>query len=199
MSGLAIATVLGNPGAVRPAAPPAPARADCAAAPAASDAGFVETLLPRHGMRPLGFRGRLLVEAGMARDAAEPALALVSRVAIHETEQGALVGSIRHQPRQADMPALTYAGMFADCEALKAWLAAHDPLADLPVQVILPAGEAAADAGALAHAGQELVQIRLRFKALLAALVAPPCAASPGFDDPFRTPPTPTSQGNPVP
>lgn len=192
MPGLAIATVLGRRTEL-PSAGPAALPSVAAATERQVASGFVDTALPRHGKRPLAFRGRLLVEAAMADDAASPPLVVASRVAIHETEQGALVGSIRHQPRQADMPALTYAALFADCEALKAWLAAHDPLADLPVQVILP-GPEAADADALARAGQELGRIRARFQALLAALVAPPTAPSPGFDDPFRQP-----QGNLTP
>jgi hypothetical protein len=161
MAGLAIAWQLG--GAALPPAAPAP-----------QGNGFRTTVLPRHGRRPLGFSGRLLVEAGITTDATGASLPVASQVALYETEAGGMVAAIRHVQPGQDVPAISYAETFADGEALKDWLGTHDPLADLPVQALLPDNAAALPpALALAAAGHEIARIRAAFQALLAALLAP--------------------------
>lgn len=191
MAGLAIATRLGGAAvapAAEPAPPPAPAPAPAPAAAAATnpvpqDDGFRTTVLPRHGRRPLGFAGRLLVEAGITTDANGVRLPVASRIALYETAAGGIVAAISHVQPGQDVPAISHAEPFADCESLKTWLGTHDPLADLPVQALLPDNaEALPPVMALAAAGREIARIRAAFHALLAALLAPMADVDPAED-----------------
>ncbi|RYJ02244.1 MAG: hypothetical protein EON47_08125 [Acetobacteraceae bacterium] len=98
-------------------------------------------VLPRHGLRPLRFKGRALVRAA-ARD---PALPVWSEVVVHETEGGLLVVAIRHECRGEAAPPCVYAEAFGHTDAAIEFLHAHDPLRDLPVAVLYAGAEAAPD------------------------------------------------------
>lgn len=129
---------------------------------AAPGAGFAWTVLPRHGRRPLGFEGRLLVQAASR----PPALPVWSELAVHETSRGALVASIRHRtPDEAEPgPALLAdAEARADAAALIEWLRHHDPVAHLPAALLLEGGADPADALRIVAA------LRADWRALLAA------------------------------
>ncbi len=92
-------------------------------------------LLPRHGLRPLGFSGRLLVQAA-ARD---PALPVWSEAAVYETADNGLVAVIHHALREAPLLDRHYARACEDVEDVLAFLHAHDPLCDLSVDALYAA------------------------------------------------------------
>ncbi len=106
---------------------------------AAVQGGFAWTILPRHGRRPLAFWGRLLLQAAHR----EPGLPVWSDLALHETDGGLIVVAVRHLLRgpdgAPDGPPLCYAAASRDAAALRAMLAAHDPMADLPAGLLLGA------------------------------------------------------------
>lgn len=139
--------------------------------------GFAWTTLPRHGRRPLGFHGRLLVQASCR----QPELPVWSEVTLHEAVDGALVAAVRHVLRGAEdaagaLDARCYAESSQDSTVLLDLLLAHDPLADLPVEALLDVcGEAGVAAAPLRAAS-----LRHAWRAVLAAalgLPAPPEAA----------------------
>jgi predicted flap endonuclease-1-like 5' DNA nuclease len=131
--------------------------------------GFARTLLPRHRRRPLGFQGRLLLGAACR----QPGLPVWSEVALHESEDGLLVAAWRHAPRNG-APPLCYADASRDPAALRALLLGHDPLADLPADLLLPPGTAAA------AAGESAARLRAAWRALLAAALG---LAAPDLPD----------------
>jgi hypothetical protein len=94
----------------------------------AAEPDFAFTLLPRHGQRPLGFRGRLLVNAV----AQAPTLPVESRIALHETEGGALVAAIRHATRPPLPPESRCYATAAAADELLDFLHGLDPLRDMP-------------------------------------------------------------------
>jgi hypothetical protein len=96
-------------------------------------ADFAFTLLPRHGQRPLGFHGRLLVSAV----AKAPSLPVESLVALHETDSGALVAAIRHTTRPPLPPESRCYAATAAADELLDFLQGHDPLRDMPSHWLL--------------------------------------------------------------
>jgi hypothetical protein len=145
---------------------------------------FARTVVPRHGARPLGFEGRLLLRASCQ----PPALPVWSELAVHETAAGALVGTVRHCPRGPDGapegPPFSYAATCDDPGELLDWLHSHDPLADLPS--FLLAGPAF-DGGPARPASAAL---RDAWRALLDATFGPGSdrASSTLHGDPGATP-----------
>ncbi len=93
---------------------------------------FETILLLRHGLRPLGFSGRVLFEVSQR----DPALRVWSRVAVYEREDERLVASIHHQLRGAAPLSRHFAEACAGIDAVLAFLHAHDPLRDLPVEAL---------------------------------------------------------------
>jgi hypothetical protein len=145
------------------------------------EAGFAFTLLPRHGRRPLGFEGRLLVSAAVE----EPDLPVASAIALHETATGGLVAAIRHRTR-APLPedSRCYAEA-ASPEELLGFLRTHDPLRDLPADWLLHAADPGADAERLAAAAALAPRLRAAWRGLIAACFGTPepaggAAARPG-------------------
>jgi len=143
--------------------------------------GFAWTMLPRHGRRPLGFHGRLLVHVSCR----QPELPVWSEVTLHEAADGALVAAVRHVLRGAEdtagaLDARCYAESSQDSAELLELLLAHDPLADLPVEVLLDAfGEAGVAAAPLRAAS-----LRLAWRTVLAAALGLPApAAEAAFPD----------------
>lgn len=155
------------PGELVPCPPPQ------AAADVAPE-GFAWTMLPRHGRRPLGFHGRLLVQAACR----QPELPVWSEITLHEAADGALVAAVTHVLRGAEdtagaPAARCYAESSQDSTVLLDLLLAHDPLADLPVEALL---DACGEAG-VAAAPQRAASLRHAWRAVLAAalgLPAPP-------------------------
>lgn len=147
---------------------------------------FAWTMLARHGRRPLGFQGHLLVQAASRA----PSLPVWSELAVHETEQGTLVGAIRHVVRDlAGQPVGTpfqYAEACGDPAALLDWFYVHDPVADLPAETLLGRGDDPVGAtrmpGILRDAWQALLTVTFGAGAGIEAA------------DPFATP---TAAGHP--
>jgi len=136
--------------------------------------GFAWTILPRHGRRPLGFHGRLLVQASCR----QPELPVWSEVTLHEATDGALVAAVRHVLRgvedAAGAPAARcYAETSQDSMALLDLLLAHDPLADLPVEALLGA---CGEAGVAAASGRA-ASLRHAWRAVLAAALGLPASS----------------------
>jgi hypothetical protein len=159
----------------QPLAPP------CAAPPPAStpEPGFAFTLLQRHGRRPLGFEGRLLVAAELA----EPGLPLTSRIALHETAEGGLVAAIRHAMRPPLAEESRHYAEAAPADALLGFLHAHDPLRDLPADWLLQVAEnshdlAKAEADRLAAAAALALRLRTAWRGLVAACFGLPAQAA---------------------
>jgi hypothetical protein len=136
--------------------------------PMRAASAFATTVLPRHGRRPLGFQGRLLVQAASRA----PGLPVWSEIAVHETDAGTLVGAIRHIARAAPQTALHYAEAAPTPRALLGWLHAHDPVADLPAEILLgPARDlraAPAIAAALRDAWRGLLVVTFDADAVVA-------------------------------
>jgi hypothetical protein len=130
--------------------------------PGEAGQGFAWTVLPRHGLRPLGFTGRLLLEASSR----QPGLAIASGLAVHETADGRLVAAVRHLP-DADLPRC-YATCCATPAELLELLRAHDPLADLPAEPLFTA-----DADDAAAAFRQVRALRAAWGALLDATFGP--------------------------
>jgi hypothetical protein len=121
--------------AARAGGPHRARRTAAAIAPAADPGeGFGWTLLARHGLRPLGFTGRLLFEAGNRATAAP----IWSEIAVFETGDTRFVGQIRHG--SAPPGAFAYADAFVcqDAQAVPAAFACHRPLALLPLELLEP-------------------------------------------------------------
>jgi hypothetical protein len=128
-------------------------------APPPRAACFAMTVLPRHGRRPLGFQGRLLVAAELD----QPGLPVASRIALHETPDGGLVAAIRHATRAPLEDAVRCYAEAAPAEALLGFLHAHDPLRDLPADWMLQAATDLATAASLAP------RLRAAWRGLIAA------------------------------
>jgi hypothetical protein len=156
-----IADIPTDGNALRPAVPP--------------EAAFVPTLLPRHGRRPLGFAGRLLVAAELD----EPGLPVTSRIALHETPDGCLVAAIRHATRAPLEEETRCYAEAADVEALLGFLHAHDPLRDLPADWMLQAAQDIAAAERLAAAAALAPRLRAAWRGLIAACFGLPDATAP--------------------
>ncbi len=75
------------------------ARADQAAA---LDAGFIWTMLPRHGRRPVRFLGREMLRADSRAAARAGPLKLWSDIQIYELYAGGFVTSVRHLRTEDD-------------------------------------------------------------------------------------------------
>ncbi|MGK7867646.1 hypothetical protein [Falsiroseomonas sp. E2-1-a20] len=109
--------------------------------------GFLS--LPRHGRRPLGFHGRLLLQVS----AREPTLPVWSDVTVHEAISSHLVIAIRHGLREniddlrceGAAHSRHYAESCEGPDAALAFLHAHDPLQDLPVEALYAAAEGLAE------------------------------------------------------
>ena len=71
-------------------------------AEAAQSAGFVWTLLPRHGRRPARFLGRVLLRADNRGAAQNGRLPFWSDIHVHELFGGGFVISVRHMRPQDD-------------------------------------------------------------------------------------------------
>jgi len=139
-------------------------------APAASPQDFSYLLLPRHGLRPLGFSGRLLARV----EAAPPDLPVASRVALHEAEGGGFVCAIRHRLCPPLPPEeRCYASFAADAAAVLGFLHAHDPLRDLPAGALLPEGGEQDCAEVLAAAAALAPRLRAIWRELLATSFGP--------------------------
>lgn len=157
-------------GIARPLATPA------AAPEPPPEPGFAFLLLPRHGRRPLGFRGRLLVSAELE----EPGLPIASAIALHETDGGGLVAAIRHTTRSPLPDDSRHYAEAAPAEALLGFLQEHDPLRDLPADWLLqasPAGDIA-EAERLAAAAALAPRLRAAWRGLIAACFGLPEGAS---------------------
>ena len=135
---------------------------------------MVWTLLPRHGERPLGFHGRLLLDASNH----DAALFAWSEIAVYQPARtGAAspgyVVAVRHRSVERAAPLWQHAVMCADAAAVHGYLRGHDPVAVMPVGIIAgAAGLAGADA--LLAAVQDAVAGQRRgWQALLARLFAP--------------------------
>jgi hypothetical protein len=137
--------------------------------------GFAFTLLPRHGRRPLGFHGRLLVSAAVE----EPGLPVASTIALHETEDGGLVAAIRHATRAPLAEAARCYAAAAAPDALLGFLHAHDPLRDLPADWLLQAAGGDAEAERLAAAAALAPRLRAAWRGLIAACFGHPEAGIP--------------------
>jgi hypothetical protein len=128
------------------------------------DERFAWTSLIRQGQRPLSFMGRTLFDIAVN----DPALSVSSDVTVHETDEQFLVAAIRHQLRGADGLSRHYAQRCDDIESALAFLHAHDPLCDLPVEALYAAAEgldgverhlaATACAGRLRQTWRQLLQ-----------------------------------------
>ncbi|NKE44235.1 hypothetical protein HB662_05565 [Roseomonas frigidaquae] len=97
--------------------------------------------LPRHGRRPLGFHGRLLLQVS----AREPTLPVWSDVTVHESVTRHLVIAIRHALREDRSVSRDYAEACDGPDVALAFLHAHDPLHDLPVEALYAAAEGLAE------------------------------------------------------
>jgi hypothetical protein len=109
--------------------------------------------LPRHGARPLAFTGRVLVQAASRH----PALPVWSDIGVFETSSHRIVTEIRHQWRGEPPLGRRYAVELAACDDALVYLHGHDPLRDLPVEILYGAAphsdDLAAHEAALACAG----------------------------------------------
>ncbi|TDG16697.1 hypothetical protein E2C05_28980 [Paracraurococcus ruber] len=148
-----------------------------------AEAGFAWTLLPRHGRRPLGFDGRLLLQAASR----PPGFPVWSELAVHETARGMLVAAIRHRPPDDAPPGtgrhpwMSDAAAGTDAGALLDWLRAHDPVAHLPAWLLQDGG---AGTPLVRAAGPGLAAaLRASWRALLAATFGAAGAAA-SHDDP---------------
>jgi hypothetical protein len=136
-------------------------------------APFALTILPRHGRRPLGFQGRLLVAAELD----EPGLPVASRIALHETAEGGLVAAIRHALRAPLEQGTRDYAEAAPAEALLGFLHAHDPLRDLPAEWMLQAAGDPDDAERLAAAAALAPRLRAAWRSLVDACFGLPDTA----------------------
>ena len=96
-----------------------------------ADASFAFQLLARHGQRPIGFYGRVLVAYG---GPGTPAVTQASRLVLYELAGGGFAAAISHGPishgQAGDgVPLWQDAITARSAEALLAQLHAHDPVA----------------------------------------------------------------------
>lgn len=135
------------------------------------------TLLPRHGARPLGFQGRLLLQASNR----EAGLFAWSEIAVHERDGPGYVVAVRHRAADRTAPLWQHAAACADAGAVHAFLRAHDPATVLPVGIVATAaGLAGADA--LLAAVQDAVgRQRASWQALLVTVFGPAATCCPSF------------------
>lgn len=132
-------------------------------------------LLPRHGARPLGFHGRLLLDASN-RDAGLSAwseIALYQRDGIGAAPPGYVV-AIRHRTAERAMPVWQDAVACADAAAVHGSLRGHDPVAVMPVGIVAGAAGLAGADGLLAAVQDAVAGQRHGWQALLDRLFAPP-------------------------
>jgi hypothetical protein len=95
--------------------------------------GFGWVLLPRHGVRPLRFVGRLLLRVD-DRFAADAAGACGwSEIDVFERSDGGVAACVRHAMLQAPGAQWCHAWSMQDPAALAAALLAHDPGAAWPL------------------------------------------------------------------
>lgn len=148
-------------------------------------AGFDFILLPRHGLRPLGFQGRLLARM----EAAPPDLPVASCVTLHEAASGGFVCAIRHRLRDAaGAEERCYALAAGDAPTLLRFLHGHDPLRDLPPAALVPqAATPGPSRAALAEAATIAPRLRAVWRDLLAASFGPVSAPDDAENDPGRT------------
>lgn len=131
---------------------------------------FTWTLLARHGLRPLGFRGRLLFEASDRLQG--PVIS--SRIAVHEVAGGGFVAAISHVSVIAGVSPRCFAEARASAEEIRGVFLDHDPLAWLPAEVLTHGLPADADAAALlSAAGARSASLRAGWTTLLAAVFTP--------------------------
>ena len=135
------------------------------------------TLLPRHGARPLGFHGRLLLQASNR----ETGLFAWSEIAVHEHDGPGYVVAIRHRAADRTAPLWQHAAACADAAAVHAFLRAHDPATVLPAGIVATA-VCLAGADALLAAAQDAVgRQRAGWQALLKTVFGPAAAGGPSF------------------
>lgn len=134
---------------------------------------LVWTLLPRHGARPLGFHGRLLLQASNR----DTGLFAWSEIAIYGGAEPGYVVAVRHRAADRTAPLWQHAIACADAPAVHAVLRGHDPMTVLPVGIVATAaGLAGADA-LLAAVQDSIGRQRAGWHALLATVFG--AAATP--------------------
>jgi hypothetical protein len=98
----------------------------------AQEAGFVWTLLPRHGRRPARFLGRVLLHANNCALAEVEAMPFWSDVHVHECCGGGFVISVRHMRVEDDVAGFQDLWQAESGAAVIASLRGHDIVAALP-------------------------------------------------------------------
>jgi hypothetical protein len=93
-------------------------------------AGFVWTVLPRHGRRPAAFLGRELLRADNAQAVRAGLRSEWSDIRIFELADAGFVTSVRHLRAEDGLPRWQDAWRSTDASAVVAALCAHDP--DMP-------------------------------------------------------------------
>ena len=145
------------------------------AQPAMAQSAGIWTLLPRHGARPLGFHGKLLLDASN-RDAG---LFAWSEIAVYQPAHvgaapSGYVVAVRHRTAERALPLWQDAVACADAAAVHGFLRGHDPAAVMPLGIVADAaGLAGADA-LLAAVQDAIARQRSGWQALLARLFVPP-------------------------
>jgi hypothetical protein len=93
-------------------------------------AGFVWTVLPRHGRRPAAFLGRELLRADNAQAVRSGVRSEWSDIRIFEVAGGSFVTAVRHLRAEDGLPRWQDVWTAPDASSAVATLCAHDP--DMP-------------------------------------------------------------------
>jgi hypothetical protein len=133
------------------------------------------TLLPRHGMRPLGFRGRLLLHASSRNND----LFAWSEDEVLETAGRGYVVTVRHQASDRTMPLWQHAAACADAAAVHAFLRTHDPGDVLPVGIFVTVACLSGADALLAAVQAAVSRQRAAWQALLVSMFALVIACGP--------------------